>query len=442
MAYYSTQPSRYDQSREFGRRFPEPVTLRNGVSRGLFGTVCAIAVAFAAFSGILCGYILFRDEALQALASHQVSTARAYDAQIAALDAEVARLRSMKFVEQERVERQLADVTRLQQTLQARQNALAGLAQFLPSLNDITGSVPAVQPQRNQPAPPPAEPRNLDAKPRPISDVIRIDPMKPGDNALRSRLTPPPFAVPAMDENTPPELLPVLRTLTRMGDEQATALNAIETELDDRLARARRVFADLRAEVPVASATPKARDKSNAAMGGPFVPLTGAYSDPFARQLFRIRTAATNYKLLQTELLKLPVSLPILGDLEVTSSFGPRSDPFFRKLAMHTGVDLRGDTGEPVLAAASGVVTYAGRHTGYGNLVEIDHGNGYVTRYAHLSAILVKEGAIIAAGTPLGRIGSTGRSTAPHLHFEVRINGEPVNPQRYLRAGMRLNGSR
>ena len=119
----------------------------------------------------------------------------------------------------------------------------------------------------------------------------------------------------------------------------------------------------------------------------------------------------------------------------MSSPFGVRTDPFLGRPAMHTGIDLRGDIGEPAHATAAGKVTIAGWDGGYGNMVEIDHGNGLATRYGHLSEIDVKVGQIVRIGQVIGKIGSTGRSTGPHLHYETRINGEPVDPQKFLRAG-------
>ena len=113
-------------------------------------------------------------------------------------------------------------------------------------------------------------------------------------------------------------------------------------------------------------------------------------------------------------------------------------DPFLGRPAIHTGIDLRGDVGEPVHATATGRVSIAGREGGYGNMVEISHGNGLATRYGHLSAIDVKVGQTVRIGEVIGKIGSTGRSTGPHLHYETRINGEAVDPQKFLRAGLRL----
>ena len=134
----------------------------------------------------------------------------------------------------------------------------------------------------------------------------------------------------------------------------------------------------------------------------------------------------------------MPVRKPLPGDLEVSSGFGVRRDPFLGRPAMHTGLDLRGDIGEPVRATADGKVEIAGWDGGYGNMVEIDHGHGLSTRFGHLSKIEVKVGQKVHIGDVIGRIGSTGRSTGPHLHYETRINGEPVDPQKFLRAGIRL----
>ena len=129
---------------------------------------------------------------------------------------------------------------------------------------------------------------------------------------------------------------------------------------------------------------------------------------------------------------------PVSGEIDMSSGFGMRMDPFLRSPAMHTGLDMRGDTGDPVRATANGTVTSAGPNGGYGKMVEIEHKNGLSTRYAHLSAIDVKVGQVVKIGQVIGKIGSTGRSTGPHLHYETRVDGEAVDPQKYLRAGIRL----
>lgn len=129
----------------------------------------------------------------------------------------------------------------------------------------------------------------------------------------------------------------------------------------------------------------------------------------------------------------LPTMMPVSAPFNA-SGFGWRIDPFTGQRAMHEGVDFITDPGTPVAAAAGGVVQFAGFHPQYGNVVDIDHGNDLVTRYAHLSKILVSEGAVVQRGRSIGESGNTGRSTGPHLHFEVRFRGAPQNPSRFLLA--------
>ncbi|RMD80599.1 MAG: M23 family metallopeptidase [Gammaproteobacteria bacterium] len=118
----------------------------------------------------------------------------------------------------------------------------------------------------------------------------------------------------------------------------------------------------------------------------------------------------------------------------VSSRYGWRTDPFTGLRAFHQGVDVAGRAGEPVRAVADGVVTWAGRRYGYGLLVEIAHGRGYVTRYGHNREVLVQVGQRVRQGEVIARMGSTGRSTGPHVHFEVLRDGRPVDPLPYLRA--------
>jgi murein DD-endopeptidase MepM/ murein hydrolase activator NlpD len=127
----------------------------------------------------------------------------------------------------------------------------------------------------------------------------------------------------------------------------------------------------------------------------------------------------------------LPTLLPIL-DGWYSSNFGYRIDPFSGSQSFHEGIDFPSDSGTPFVAAASGKVIEAGWHPQYGKIVEIDHGNGLVSRYAHASRVLVQDGELVVRGQRVGAVGSTGRSTGPHLHFEVRLNGVPQNPARFL----------
>jgi murein DD-endopeptidase MepM/ murein hydrolase activator NlpD len=138
---------------------------------------------------------------------------------------------------------------------------------------------------------------------------------------------------------------------------------------------------------------------------------------------------------LQDGIIAVPSDKPVKTDVEFTSGFGTRSDPFRAGAAFHPGIDLAGTYGTPIYATADGTVIHAGwNNGGYGNLVEIDHGRGISTRYGHMSAILVHEGDHITRGQQVGRMGSTGRSTGNHLHYEVRIDGRAVNPIPFMKS--------
>jgi murein DD-endopeptidase MepM/ murein hydrolase activator NlpD len=130
------------------------------------------------------------------------------------------------------------------------------------------------------------------------------------------------------------------------------------------------------------------------------------------------------------EALMMPSSAPVEGP--VGSGFGFRSDPFTGRAALHTGLDFPADVGTPIVAAAGGVVLSAGLHPQYGQMVELDHGKGLVTRYAHTSKMLVKQGDLIRRGQKIAEVGNTGRSTGPHLHFEVLVEGVQQNPAKFL----------
>jgi murein DD-endopeptidase MepM/ murein hydrolase activator NlpD len=159
-----------------------------------------------------------------------------------------------------------------------------------------------------------------------------------------------------------------------------------------------------------------------AAVGGPFV----AVGSNKAAQLPDEQVA----KLMKA----LPLTAP-LDKYTFESPFGVRHDPFNGRAAMHTGVDLSGPYKTPVMSTAPGTVVFAGYSTGYGKLVEIDHGNGIHTKYGHLNRILVNVGQKIGKHNPIGLLGSTGRSTGPHVHYEVVVNGTPQDPEKFLEAG-------
>ena len=172
-------------------------------------------------------------------------------------------------------------------------------------------------------------------------------------------------------------------------------------------------------------------------VGGPFIPARGR-GETIIDEANAVADALRRYQSARTALLSAPIQTPVAGAAAITSGFGNRTDPFLKRAAFHAGIDFRASTGTPVLAAASGKVTFAGTNGGYGKMVEVDHGNGFSTRYAHLSHIGVAVGQSIGGGQRIGAAGSTGRSTGPHLHFEVRRGGSAVDPSRFMAAGETL----
>jgi murein DD-endopeptidase MepM/ murein hydrolase activator NlpD len=163
--------------------------------------------------------------------------------------------------------------------------------------------------------------------------------------------------------------------------------------------------------------------------GGPFLPMDEASTVEFKTDHLEQQLRA--YEVVLRERATVPSLWPVEGTLE--SGFGGRRNPFGgSSYEYHEGQDIEALMGTPVVAAASGTVIIAGCQNGYGNVVYIDHGNGLSTRYGHLSRIDVTLGQRISRGEVIGRVGSTGRSTGPHLHYEVRINNAPVNPRPYL----------
>lgn len=164
--------------------------------------------------------------------------------------------------------------------------------------------------------------------------------------------------------------------------------------------------------------------------------------DELARQL-EVRSdtlAVLESRLFDDRIRKnlLPTSRPVAGDSRA-SGFGWRLDPFTGQNAMHEGIDFMAEHGTPILSAASGIVSNVERHPQYGNMIEMDHGNGLSTRYAHATQIFVKAGEFIKRGQRIATVGTTGRSTGPHLHFEVRLGGVAQNPARFLeQTGMQL----
>jgi murein DD-endopeptidase MepM/ murein hydrolase activator NlpD len=393
-----------------------------------FWIVVGTVTVLGMWSAATATYFAFRDDVLTRLIARQAEMQYAYEDRIAELRAKVDRTTSRQLLDQEQFDQKLEQIMRRQTTLESRATALGAIPDA-----SVTGSIRP--PSRGAAAPDAAA---ATPKPSPISDTVIF--VAPPDREARLESRAPVAA------NTQPNqfakiqgvdnvLVRLQTSLDQVEGRQMAALSSVEDSMESRVRRMRGVFTDLGLDmVQLEAAAPRA------GMGGPYVPVKLASdAGPFEHQLYRINITRAQMERLNRTLALVPYRKPVIGEVEFTSGFGVRTDPFLGRPAMHTGLDFRASMGDPVRATANGKVASSGWAGGYGRMVEIDHGNGLSTRYGHLSEISVKVGDPIKIGQVIGAVGSTGRSTGPHLHYETRIEGEAVDPQKFLRAGVRLS---
>lgn len=220
-------------------------------------------------------------------------------------------------------------------------------------------------------------------------------------------------------------VFPAAEGLARIEARQLAYVERMTRYADARAARAEEAIRTLGLDPNVVVSA------NEAAMGGPLIALFSEADGSLDPRFERLGLSLARMSALERGLETIPQVMP--ADINsISSGFGYRRDPFTGGAAMHNGLDFRAPHGAPIHAAAAGTVSFVGVKSGYGKVVEISHGSGMVTRYAHMSRFNTQVGTEIAAGEIIGAIGNTGRSTGPHLHFEVRIDGRPVNPRPFL----------
>jgi murein DD-endopeptidase MepM/ murein hydrolase activator NlpD len=237
--------------------------------------------------------------------------------------------------------------------------------------------------------------------------------------------------------------LPAFRTLAQQTD-RVKRMSRAETVLlvaaDNQIAGSIDELDRVLRSVGIRPATMEG-DAGEEGVGGPFVPISAmrieGIADPgFTKAYAEASAHVKELDSLFTAFQHVPLTTPVHGpNFELTSDFGPRVDPFTHHLSFHPGLDFGGPWGSTIAATAAGTVTWAGPRGGYGNMVEIDHGFGIKTRYGHMSSILVRVGDRVNKGTPVGRLGSTGRSTGPHVHYEVWLADVVRDPSKFIEAG-------
>lgn len=259
--------------------------------------------------------------------------------------------------------------------------------------------------------------------------LTRVMTMFHGVEGAQAALAPAPALNP--DRNTP------LQRVIAVRMDQERLIARAENEASSRAERLRLAFR-------LAGLNPAAYAPHNAALGGPLVDAgdpraLGAVLDVDEAFAIRIRHAADNLSDMR-QLADAAEGLPFRRptSARTTSGYGVRFDPFSGRPAVHQGQDFAAPLNTPIYATAPGIVSFVGIRSGYGNVVEIDHGRGFKTRFAHLNSMAVQAGQRIKLGQRIGAMGTTGRSTGVHLHYEVWMNGRPQNPARFMRAGDQL----
>jgi len=351
-------------------------------------------------------YLVFRDDLLAASLARQARMQHAYEDRIAALRSDIDRLTSRQLLNQEEIEAQMAKLLGRQAVLDTRQDIIAGLSQAA---------------------------RRVGLAPL---DGDAADPPQPDEQAAAPPTPPQPFTTGALmpaaaDDGPQATIDDVAVSLDALARDQVAYVDAVADTVaagTDRIAAALKRIGH---EVP-RHAAPAAD------VGGPFVGLDeDADPETFRAGVDLITGELERFAAIRRYASQLPLAQPIPGAV-VTSRYGTRVDPFLGRPAIHTGVDFRSARGLSVPATAGGTVIFAGPNGGYGRMVEIDHGRGVTTRFAHLSEVLVTVGQVVSKGTIVGKAGSTGRSTGPHLHYEVRVDGAAVNPMSYIAAGSEI----
>ncbi len=388
-------------------------------------------------------YLVFHDQLLASLITRQTDMQYAYEDQIAVLRTQLDRETSRGLVDRQTLETTVRDLRDRGALLEARGETLDRLvSNEKGSLqrSDGTSHGLASRPgSRNLLLPSAARdvlPPNVDAFSEATGQLVSPD-------ADTSPLGPPETRRPSVNpspRNAEPNKRADMGEPSSTIEETAATFDRVERAQDGLMNDLRQPrlqsLSRLRAAILSAGLSSASASESPGDVGGPFVPLPANLA--FEQNAAFLRDADSRIARLSDIVATIPLLKPLEGAMEVSSTFGPRVDPFLGRAAMHTGIDFREGYGESVHATAGGIVAIAGSDGGYGTMVEIDHGNGLATRYAHLSNVAVIVGQKLTAGAIVGHVGSSGRATGPHLHYETRINGEPVDPTRFLKIGARL----
>ncbi|RWC33333.1 MAG: M23 family metallopeptidase [Mesorhizobium sp.] len=420
------------QSTVFGRR-KEPHTviiargneIRHFTIRPWVAAFCASALAAMAIGYLLAtSYLVLRDDLIGATTARQARMQQAYEDRISALRAQVDRITSRQLLDQQLMETKVGELLERQTQLSLRHGRLG----------------PLLERGESEVGTPPAAGTAASAKPEKRADVTDAQPQSYSVASVGANLgagDTRPFSL----WSTRSDPLPT-DTAADRADKLFVSINeslkAIESQQLTRITTlADNAYrnADAISQALEAAGLPVDSDFGKSDTGGPLIPLDSSMT--FDSKVRELDEALDALDRLKTEARRLPLANPAPGR-SVTSPFGVRTDPLLGTAALHSGMDFRAPTGMPAKVTAPGVVVKAGWNGGYGRMVEVDHGNGFATRYGHLSKINVTVGKRLNAGDVIGKTGSSGRSTGPHLHYEIRHNGQAIDPLRFLKVGKKV----
>ena len=429
------------QHRVFGKRAQEHILILASGDKVRHMTVrpwmAALAFCFIGVFSIgyllATSYLVLRDDLIGATMARQARMQHDYEDRIAALRAQVDRITSRQLLDQQVVEDKVDKLMEQQMALTSRHGKLdnlldraesSGLTEksgalpepsspiqsFAPEIKDkraslTGGGIEAIEKQLASGAPADATPDNLTLAYVPSAETV-------GDRADR------------IFSN-------VTLSLKGVEQDQRNRVEQLTSDAGNAADAIGNVLTRFKIPVPEESAGRQGDD----AVGGPYVEPES--NDDFNNSLAALDGALTRLEAVRSTAESLPFRNPAIGK-DVTSPFGNRRDPFLGRLALHSGIDFRFSPGEKIRPSAPGKVIAAGWTGGYGNMVEVDHGNGISTRYGHMSQVLVKVGDTVGRSDVIGLAGSTGRSTGTHLHYEVRQDEHAVDPVYFMNAGLKL----
>ncbi|MCA0401174.1 MAG: peptidoglycan DD-metalloendopeptidase family protein [Proteobacteria bacterium] len=392
-------------------------------------------------------YLVMRDDLVISLLANQRRAHYAYEDRIAELRGRIDKITARQLVSQDSMEDRVAGLIARQAELEARQVLVGDLgtraekAGIAPQTSPFASASPFQTGMMTSGSQAPLSYAPA-GRPRPLPEPVSAEPPKPG--SFRGPIESLVREVEKRAQTMETGQVQLLAAIGQGGEKEiATSRQAIAAlGLDPaRFGKDALKAPAIRRPAPLDELMLRdVRQETASAIGGPLLPPlpARAEAEAFEQAIQRAEIALESTRKARMILAALPLGRPISERFEMTSSYGTRMDPFTRSPALHSGIDFRAPAGTPVRAIAAGRIVEAGHAGGYGRMVEIDHGYGITTRYAHLSVVSVTEGEKIEKGAIIGQVGSTGRSTGPHLHYEVRLDDDSTDPMRFIRAGRML----